>query len=65
MDPKTSEIVTAASALLLKPEASPDHARPRTWWIKTGHVVADKKGGRIETLKNISKEITRTRQKSR
>jgi len=61
-DPKMNEIASAASTLQLNPEHVPDRARPRTWWTKTGLVVADKKTGRIDTLKEISKEISRSRQ---
>lgn len=32
-------------------------------WEKTGYVVAKKSGGRIATLRSISAEIVKTRQK--
>jgi signal recognition particle subunit SEC65 len=61
-EPKIQEIEAAAKNLSLQPEVVPDRAVPRTWWQKSGYVVAEKKDEtRATVLKSIAKEIAKQR----
>jgi signal recognition particle subunit SEC65 len=61
--PNLREIVQAATALGYGPEPTEGAAKPGSPWEKTGYVAIKKPGPKIATLKAITGEIVKLRQK--
>ncbi len=60
--PRVEEIVEAAKKLDLNPEVE-DARYPRQWWVQKQRVIVDKKGGKLEILRMIAREIENMRKK--
>ena len=61
--PNLKEIVQAATALGYSPEPTEGAAKPGSPWEKTGYVAMKKPGPKIATLKAITAEVVKLRQK--
>ncbi len=61
--PSLREVTQAATVLGYAPEPRERSAIPGTPWEKTGYVAVRKSVGRIGTLRAISAEIVKARQK--
>ena len=61
--PNLKEIVQAATALGYSPEPAEGAAKPGSPWEKTGYVAMKKPGPKIATLKALTAEIVKLRQK--
>ncbi|RLG56848.1 MAG: signal recognition particle protein Srp19 [Candidatus Hydrothermarchaeota archaeon] len=59
--PTLSEIEQAAKRLNLNPIVEKDKAYPKEWWEVSGRVLVDKVKPKSLLLKDIAKEIRRTR----
>jgi signal recognition particle subunit SEC65 len=57
------EVTQAATSLGYAPEPKERSAVPGMPWEKTGYVAVKKSGGRIATLRSLSVEIVKARQK--
>jgi signal recognition particle subunit SRP19 len=55
--PRLDEIQRAAARLGLKPEIVSDVAYSAAPWLKTGMVMVDKKGSKLEIVRRIAKEV--------
>jgi len=61
--PNLKEIVQAATALGYSPEPAEGAAKPGSPWEKTGYAAIKKPGPKIATLKALTAEIVKLRQK--
>ena len=61
--PSLKEIVQAATVLGHGPEPTEGAAKPGSPWEKTGYVAIKKPGPKIATLKALTAEIVKLRQK--
>jgi signal recognition particle subunit SRP19 len=55
--PRLDEIQKAAARLGFKPETVSDVAYSATPWLKTGMVMVEKKGSKLEIVRRIAKEV--------
>ncbi|MHC1611040.1 MAG: signal recognition particle protein Srp19 [Candidatus Methanospirareceae archaeon] len=63
--PKVEEIGTVARMLNLEPEVEKEKAYPKTHWDKSGRVLVNKRGRKVEIVKEIAKGIREMRAKSK
>jgi signal recognition particle subunit SRP19 len=61
LTPRLEEIQKAAQKLGLQPESKPEFAHPAQPWQKTGMLLINKKGTKLETMRKIAKEIATQR----
>jgi len=61
--PRLEEIQKAAQRLGLGAEVVPELAYPATPWLKTGMLLVNKKGSKLEIMKKIAKELAIQRSK--
>ena len=61
--PRLEELQRAAQRLGLSPEVVPELAYPATPWQKTGMLLVNKKGSKLEIVKKIAKEVAIQRSK--
>lgn len=59
--PRLEEIQKAAQKLGLQPEIKPELAHPAQPWQKTGMLLINKKGSKLESMRKIAKEIATQR----
>jgi signal recognition particle subunit SRP19 len=64
-NPNILELQRAAEKLGMKPEVEADAAYPSSPWIKTGKILVQKKGTKIQTVMKIAKEIVAIRQQTK
>jgi signal recognition particle subunit SRP19 len=63
--PKVEEIEKVARTLNLEPEVEKEKAYPKTHWEKSGRVLVNKIGRKVEIVKEIAKGIKEMREKSK
>jgi signal recognition particle subunit SRP19 len=63
--PKVEEIEKVARMLDLEPEVEKEKAYPKTHWDKSGRVLVNKIGRKVEIVKEIAKGIKEMREKSK
>ena len=61
--PRLEEIQKAAQKLGLTAEIVPELAHPSTPWLKTGMAKVTNKGAKLETVRQIAKELAVQRAK--
>jgi len=61
--PVLKEIEKAALELNLAPVVETDKAHPKSWWVKSGRVLVDRKGPKSIITKQIAQKIIKTRGK--
>jgi len=61
--PVLKEIEKAALELNLAPVVETDKAHPKSWWVKGGRVLVDRKGPKSIITKQIAQQIIKTRGK--
>ncbi len=61
--PVLKEIEKAAVELNLAPVVETDKAHPKSWWVKSGRVLVDRKGPKSVITKQIAQKIIKTRGK--
>ncbi len=59
--PVLKEIEKASLELNLNPAVETDKAYPKSWWVRSGRVVVDKKGPKSVMVKQIAHLINKTR----
>ena len=59
--PKIAEIKEAAEKLGLNHEINADVGYPKTPWAKTGMLLVEKQGTKEQVIKNIAKQLLKTR----
>jgi signal recognition particle subunit SRP19 len=59
--PQIQELKTAAEKLQLNCELVADVTYPKTPWLKTGMILVKKKNTKSELIKNIAKQLLKTR----
>jgi signal recognition particle subunit SRP19 len=59
--PRLEEIQKAAQKLGLQPEIRSEFAHPAQPWQKTGMLLINKKGSKLEAMRRIAKEIAAQR----
>src|SRR5450759_4745649 len=59
--PVLREIEKAAIELNLAPVVESDKAYPKSWWVKSGRVIVDKKAPKSITSKQIAAKIIKYR----
>jgi signal recognition particle subunit SRP19 len=59
--PRLEEIQKAAQKLGLQPEIKPELAHPAQSWQKTGMLLINKKGTKLEIMRKIAREIATQR----
>ncbi len=59
--PVLREIEKASLELNLNPVVETDKAYPKSWWVKSGRVIVDKKGPKSVMAKQIAQVINKTR----
>ena len=59
--PVLKEIEKASLELNLNPLVETDKAYPKSWWVKGGRVVVDKKGPKSVMVKQIAQVINKIR----
>ena len=62
--PRLDEIQKAAERLGFKPEIVPEVAYSAVPWQKTGMILVEKKGAKLEILRRIAKEVAAQRLKA-
>ncbi len=59
--PVLKEIEKAALELNLAPVVETDKSHPKSWWVKSGRVLVDRKGPKSVIAKQIAQKISKTR----
>jgi signal recognition particle subunit SRP19 len=59
--PRLEEIMRVAQKLGLQPEIRPELAYPAQPWQKTGMLLIDKKGSKLEAMRKIAQELAMQR----
>ena len=55
--PTVQEVFDATKLLKLDPELRRDACHPRSWWTKSGYVIANRIGSKRETLRTLARKI--------
>jgi signal recognition particle subunit SRP19 len=59
--PRLDEIQRAAQKLGLQPEIKPELAHPAQPWQKTGMLLINKKGSKLDNVRRIARELAAQR----